>query len=141
MAQKTIYCHHCGKEVLVSAKAFSVGCPHCNQRVNVEDFTFSSPFATARIETAGSVVVGPAGTLQARVKAKNVDLQGQLYGNVVAQDKIAISSEAKLCGDITADRLQVNLGAKINGFCRIEPKNTEKSPEITENGDHPACNP
>jgi ribosomal protein S27E len=136
MAQKTVRCHHCGHEMQVSTRAFSIGCPKCNQRFSVEDFTFSSPFAAARVETAGSIVIEPTGTLQARVKAKNLDLQGELDGNVVAQGKVSLSSDARLCGDITAQNLQVNPGAKIHGFCRIEPEHQDT--QKGDNHDEPA---
>lgn len=121
MQQKKVYCHHCGKELLVSAKAISIGCPHCNQRISVEDLTVSSCHIRACLETCGSIRVAPTGILQGRVRSRNLQVEGQLRGNVTADDKVSLASGASISGDITARSLEVNSGGVINGFCRIEP--------------------
>jgi cytoskeletal protein CcmA (bactofilin family) len=121
MQQKKVYCHHCGKELLVSAKAVSIGCPHCNRRISVEDLTVSSYHIRACLETCGSIRVAPTGILQGRVRSRSLQVEGQLRGNVTADDKVSLASGASISGDITARSLEVNSGGIINGFCRIEP--------------------
>jgi len=125
MQKRKINCYHCRQELLVSSRAFSVVCSGCNQRVSVEDFIISSGHTTHRIETCGSLLVTDKGILRSRLRVYNVMVQGQLFGNVVADGKVTLTAGAHLEGDITANRLEVNNGARLYGFCRIEPGKCE----------------
>ena len=122
MSQKNIRCHHCGKELLVSSRAFSICCSGCNRRVNVEDRTITDHHATKQIETSGSIVVAPRGELHAQLRVKDLQVQGRLLGNVTADEKVTLNAQGQIVGDITAARLEVDCGARLKGFCRIEPQ-------------------
>jgi len=130
MRQKKVYCHHCQAELLVSQRAFSVNCSHCHRRVSVEDFYISSYHNTGQIETCGSLLVGPAGDLRACLMVQDLQVQGQLHGNVFARGKVSLARSGRLFGNITASRLEVACGAVVKGFCRIEPNPMETSEEI-----------
>ena len=122
MDKKKVICRHCGREMLVSLRAFSTCCPGCNQRLGVGDQTFTGPVTVNRIETCGSVVVAPKGHLHAHLRVKNLQVQGgRCQGDVVADEKVTIASGARLEGDITANRLEVSSGARLKGFLRIGP--------------------
>ena len=121
MDKKKITCHYCGQEVLVSLRAFSTCCPGCNQRLGVEDHTVSGQYVVSCIDTCGSVVISPKGDLHGQLRVKNVQIQGRCQGNVVADEKVTIDSGARLDGNVTAQRLEVNPGARLKGFCRIGP--------------------
>lgn len=120
-AKKAVQCYHCGEELLVSVRAFSTCCPNCNQRLGVENRTISGHYEITRIETCGSVQIGPTGDLRSRLRVKDLQVQGQCQGNIVADDKVTLDSDARVEGDITADRLEVNPGARLKGYYRIGP--------------------
>jgi hypothetical protein len=118
-AKKAVHCYHCGKELLVSVRAFSTCCPKCNQRLGVEDRTISGHYEITLIETCGTVQVGPAGDLRSRLRVRDLQVQGQCQGNIVADGKVSLDSNARVEGDITAKRLEVNPGARLKGYYRI----------------------
>ena len=121
MAKKETYCPYCGKKLLVSQRAFSVVCPYCHQRVGVEDHVISNFYTVNLIESSGSLRVARSGNLYAKVKVTHLDVEGQLHGNVSVKGKVTIEPGGRLVGDVTAPRLEVKPGAKLKGFCRIEP--------------------
>ena len=122
MQEKTVYCLHCGKELIVSIRAVSTGCPVCNHRLSVEDFTVTSILSRTLIETCGSVTITPSGMLRARLRVNNLFVEGDHQGNVTAAGKVTITADASFAGDIIAHRLEVRDGALIKGFCRIDPQ-------------------
>ena len=121
MQYKTVHCLYCDKELIVSARAFSVNCPGCNQRLNVENLNISSHYAAKIIETCGSILVEAKGELNAQVRALNLHLDGKQRGNVIAEEKVFLAESSSIQGDITAKTLEVQPGAKLQGFCRIGP--------------------
>jgi hypothetical protein len=129
MAKKETYCPHCQKKLMVSKRAFSVVCPFCHQRVEVEDHVIDDYYTISIIESSGSLRVARSGSLYATVKVTNLDVEGQMHGSVNVKGKVTVEPGGKLEGDVIAPRLEVKPGAKLKGFCRIEP--TIKKPEPT----------
>ncbi|MBN1763839.1 MAG: polymer-forming cytoskeletal protein [Sedimentisphaerales bacterium] len=127
MDKKKVYCYYCGGEQLVSLQAFSTVCPLCNQRISTEDLIVSSFYSRPKIATSGSIFIESSGFLRSCLRVHNLSLYGRLQGDVTAANKITIGTGARLEGNITATRLEVNSGAKINGFCRIEPDSIKES--------------
>ena len=122
MQLRKVYCTHCGKELLVSRRAFSLSCCHCHQRVCVENHTIDAYHAVTNIETSGSLSVTRTGQVRARLRVQDLDVAGQVYGNVTARGKVTLAAGARIVGDVTAHRLEIKDGAKLNGFVRIEPE-------------------
>lgn len=58
--------------------------------------------------------------ISANVEVKNITVKGEMLGNAVASDKVEISTEAKMKGDIKAPRLVVEEGAKFRGAVDME---------------------
>src|SRR6516165_6640696 len=65
------------------------------------------------------LTVGPNGTVQATVKAREVVALGSIKGNVEATDKIEIRKDAKLTGDIRTARIIIEDGAYFKGSIDI----------------------
>lgn len=75
------------------------------------------------------LTIGPNGTVQASVKAREVVALGTIKGNVEATDKIEIRKDAKLVGDIRTARIIIEDGAYFKGSIDIvkpEPKPAPK---------------
>ena len=116
---RRLYCTHCGRELLVSSRAVSISCYYCHQRIGVEDHTISAYHAVTNIETSGSMAVAPRGHVRARLRVHDLQVEGQIYGNVTARGKVSVAPGAHLYGDVTAARLEVKEGAHLKGFFRI----------------------
>jgi hypothetical protein len=123
MHYRRLYCTHCGQEVVVSTRVISTSCCHCHQRIAVEDHTINAYHAVTNIETSGSLAITPTGHVRARLRVHDLQVAGQVYGNVTARGKVSVDAGARIVGDVTAQSLEVQPGAHLKGFFRIEPEN------------------
>ncbi|WP_425059431.1 hypothetical protein SCACP_41280 [Sporomusa carbonis] len=71
------------------------------------------------ITTAGDLVVGETGHLQAKVKARSAVVAGTITGNVDVSDKLELLATAKVFGDIKVGTLTINEGAVFRGACQM----------------------
>jgi cytoskeletal protein CcmA (bactofilin family) len=77
------------------------------------------------------LTIGPHGTVQASIKAREVMALGTIQGNVEATDRIEIRKDAKLMGDIRTARIVIEDGAYFKGsidIIRPEPARVSPKP-------------
>jgi cytoskeletal protein CcmA (bactofilin family) len=67
------------------------------------------------IAASGDVIVESSATVIASIEARNVDIRGQVTGNVRSAQRLSLSGSGTLLGDATAARLIVEDGATLNG--------------------------
>jgi len=72
-----------------------------------------------QIETKGHLVVAKGAELKGEVSAGNVDVQGDVKGNLTVSGKVSLAASAKLEGDLQTARLEVAEGAIFIGRCRV----------------------
>lgn len=65
------------------------------------------------------IVIGPNGRVRATVKAREVIILGQLFGNVEAGDKAELRRDGKLVGDVRTMRIAIEDGAWFKGSIDI----------------------
>jgi len=99
----------------------SVFCPHCKQRLIIEDFKIKTYHASRSFATCGDIVVEKGGIVSAPICVQNLTVRGEVKGNVEARGCVNIASTGQLRGDIRAPKLVVAPGARLNGFLRIGP--------------------
>jgi cytoskeletal protein CcmA (bactofilin family) len=76
------------------------------------------------------LTIGPNGTVQAAVKAREVVVLGTIKGNVDATEKIEIRKDAKLTGDIRTARIIIEDGAYFKGSIDIvKPEPAKGAPK------------
>jgi len=121
-ATREVVCTHCERKIEIPATAMSVSCRHCHRRVIIEDLEIKSYHAVMRIATAGKVEVLKKGTLVADVRVNELAVEGNLKGNVVALERVAVGKKATLEGDVCCTKLSVEPGAKLKGHFRVDPK-------------------
>ncbi len=69
-----------------------------------------------RIDLGGhDLRVGPNGHVQADIHAKAVLIEGEVKGDVTADDKVELSTTGSLQGDIRAPRVALANGARFKG--------------------------
>lgn len=61
------------------------------------------------------LTIGEQGTLQANVKAKTITVEGKVKGDLFGEERIAIRSSSQVQGNIKADRVILEDGAKFRG--------------------------
>lgn len=67
------------------------------------------------IETAGTLIVGKAGRVEANIIAQNVMVAGAVIGNITAARRVEIYSGGKVYGDISATALKIEDGGVFSG--------------------------
>lgn len=71
------------------------------------------------IYTDGKVVVGETASLSGRMFCSNVDMWGKMDGDIYVKDILSVKSLAVINGNIHVRKLQVEMGAQINGTCKM----------------------
>ena len=68
------------------------------------------------IQLSGQVVtIGPAGSVNADVQARDLVVHGKLKGNAKASDRIEVSRTGSVLGDLAMARIAIQDGAFIQG--------------------------
>ena len=72
-----------------------------------------------KVYTDGRVVVGESAKVCGTLVCGNLDAWGQVEGEVFVKDVLSIKNTAVIKGDIHICKLQVELGARFDGNCRM----------------------
>jgi cytoskeletal protein CcmA (bactofilin family) len=71
------------------------------------------------VKTAGEVFVGNKAKITANIDAKSSRIGGEVRGDLSIEGSLALSSSAKVFGNIECSSLSVENGAIINGKCTM----------------------
>ena len=67
----------------------------------------------------GKVVVGETARLSGRLFATHVDFWGKIDGDIFVKDTLSLKSSAVVNGNIHVRKIQVEMGAQINGSFKM----------------------
>ena len=73
---------------------------------------------------AESILIDKAATVLANITAEEVLCKGKVRGDIRATNKLRITKEAEVRGDIHSPNLNIEKGAIFEGRCSIPKKNT-----------------
>lgn len=82
-----------------------------------------------------SVTIGQSGRVQADVFGRNITVDGEVRGNLVADEQITVRRTGHVQGNLTAPRVSLEDGAKFKGSIDMEPRGESRSgsgPRIVE---------
>jgi cytoskeletal protein CcmA (bactofilin family) len=85
------------------------------------------------------ITIGPHGTIQAGIKAREVLVLGTITGNVEAFERLEIRKDAKLLGDIRTARIVIEDGAYFKGSIDIIKPEPVKAPKSAPAATAPAA--
>ena len=92
------------------------------------------------IGTPESLVIGKTGVVHANCNVKNAIIGGQLFGNIIAENKIELQSGSHVEGDIKTKRLVIDEGVFFEGNCSMG-SGTRKMPAPMTSPGEPAKQP
>jgi cytoskeletal protein CcmA (bactofilin family) len=75
--------------------------------------------AEGEIHVTGNIEIASGAKVKALLEASNVTIKGEVEGALNARDKLILGKNAKLSGDISVRRLQIEDGASLNGHVRM----------------------
>src|SRR2546425_7097709 len=68
-----------------------------------------------KIQLKESLFVEGSGVIEADMETRNVEVSGQVTGNISAADKIELKSDCRMTGDLKAPRIIIADGASFKG--------------------------
>ena len=88
------------------------------------------------IKTAGNVIVGKEGRVDALIEAQNVSVSGQAKGSILARGRLEILSTGRVWADVTVKSFLLDDGGKLHGGLKMldagpEPESFEVPPPTT----------
>ncbi len=83
---------------------------------------------TGQIECDGDLVVGPEAHVEADIKGVRITISGLVRGNVIASNRLKITSSGRLEGDATVGALVVQEGGVHYGVIRVHPEGIPDTP-------------
>lgn len=64
------------------------------------------------------IVVGEKAVIEGNIVCNNIDFWGHIKGDVYVKELLALKESSSIDGNIYANKLQVEMGAKIEGNCQ-----------------------
>ncbi|HBD11317.1 MAG TPA: polymer-forming cytoskeletal protein [Porticoccaceae bacterium] len=78
------------------------------------------------------VTVGKSGHVRANVAAKKINIDGEVEGDIVGNEKVVITRSGKVQGNIVAPRVTLEDGAKFKGSIDMDPSGTGAARSSTQ---------
>ncbi len=75
-----------------------------------------------------AVTVGAKGRLAADIHARAVHVEGEVEGNIAAEELIVLKKSARVRGDLVAPRVVIEDGARFKGSVDMETKRPAAAP-------------
>jgi cytoskeletal protein CcmA (bactofilin family) len=75
--------------------------------------------AEGEFRVSGNIEVASGAKVKALLEASNLTIKGDVEGALNARDKLVLGKNAKVSGDVTVRRLQIEDGASLNGHVRM----------------------
>lgn len=72
-----------------------------------------------KIYSKGKIVVGQQAAVKGALVCNNTDFWGHMEGDIYVKELLTLKSSAVVNGSINVNKLQVEMGAQINGSCRM----------------------
>jgi cytoskeletal protein CcmA (bactofilin family) len=67
------------------------------------------------LKASGDITVDSTANIQAAIEGANVNVRGQVTGNITARKRLTLGGSGRLNGDVKVGRLTVEDGATLNG--------------------------
>jgi cytoskeletal protein CcmA (bactofilin family) len=84
------------------------------------------------LETDGTIIVGPQGTVVGNIRAREVVISGAVVGNVTAPRQLIVEATGKLHGDIETACLEIQKHAFFKGETSMTQPQVYRRPEVSE---------
>jgi len=83
---------------------------------------------SGEIECDGDLLIGPEALVEADIRGARITVSGVVRGNVIASNRLKITSTGRLEGDATVGALVVQEGGVHYGVIRVHPEGIPDTP-------------
>ena len=88
-----------------------------NGNISINGCTRIDGVIDGTLAVDNDLFIGESGNIRATVYAKNATISGQVTGNISCKERLELTSNAKVFGDITCTTLIIAEGAIFRGKC------------------------
>jgi cytoskeletal protein CcmA (bactofilin family) len=85
------------------------------------------------VHCKGKIVIGPKGSVKGNIATDNAEIFGTVEGIIRARERLILKSTAIISGDIFIQTLEIEPGAKLNGSCSMNGKESGVKAHNTQN--------
>jgi cytoskeletal protein CcmA (bactofilin family) len=83
---------------------------------------------SGQVECDGDLLIGPEAHVEADIKGHRITVSGLVRGNVIASNRLKITTTGRLEGDATVGALVVQEGGVHYGVIRVHPEGIPDTP-------------
>ena len=83
------------------------------------------------INAEGNLIIGRTGMVESNIRVSNIIINGEVHGNVEAEQCIEICVPAKVYGDIQAPTVIIHEGVMFEGNCRTQALKEAEASKIS----------
>jgi len=65
--------------------------------------------------TEDELLIGPTGKITGRIKAKVIDVRGELHNDIISEKSLIVRSSGKLAGKVHYSEIEIEKGGEIEG--------------------------
>ena len=79
------------------------------------------------VECKGKVHTSKGSLIKGNVHAKSAYINGNIEGDLVAEEKVVLAKFSQLKGNLVSSSLTIEEGARFDGVCNMQDKNSSSS--------------
>lgn len=101
------------------------------------DFRIDSEFR-GELTTDGTILVGPSGSIEGNIEARQIEIEGAVVGNVTARRMLILRASGRLHGDIETACLEIEPRGFFQGGTKMlsplaDSRSRDAAPDSNEN--------
>ena len=73
-----------------------------------------------KLNCSAKVIIGPTGSVEGEIRCQNAVIEGKFHGVLHVSELLHVRDTALVDGDIFANKLTVQSGARFNAACKME---------------------
>lgn len=103
---------------------------HINGELHFEDTFRIDGRLTGQAISAGDLVIGESGEVDAEIRVGRIFVSGVVRGKVEATTRVEVTAGGKLLADIKTPSLVIEDGAIFEGRCAMGASKSAKTPKV-----------
>jgi cytoskeletal protein CcmA (bactofilin family) len=71
------------------------------------------------VSSSSKIVIGQTGLISGNLVCADADVEGRIEGTLKVEGLLTLRSKAKITGEITTSKIQIEEGAEFSGQCKM----------------------
>lgn len=85
------------------------------------------------VTSSAKIVIGQTGLIKGNMICADADIEGTIEGMLKVEGLLSLRSKARVSGEITTSKIQIEEGAEFSGQCKMSNFTASKSMTSKEN--------